>query len=128
RARHRRGARVHDGPAPRRRGHRGRVREPAGPGERPMIRSLLMAVLLAVGAGVAPLGADAQTPRVGLLSIGTDPARPSNWDPFVEEMSRRGYVDGRTIVFERRFAAGQGNLIAGMAEDLVRQKVAVIVA
>src|SRR5215470_3588428 len=75
-----------------------------------------------------PLVAGAQTARVGLLSIGTDPARPTNWDPFFKEMEHLGYVEGRTITFERRFARGRAGLIAGMAEDLVQQKVGVIVA
>ena len=71
-----------------------------------MIGRLFATLLVAVSVSVVPIMAEAQTPRVGLLSIGTDPTRPKNWEPFVEEMSRRGYVDGRTITFERRFKPG----------------------
>jgi putative ABC transport system substrate-binding protein len=89
-----------------------------------------LAVLIAVWAVLATRTGVAQTspPRVGLLSSGTNPDRPTNWDPFFEAMAQHGYVDGRTITFERRFARGQAALIPGMAEDLVRQKVAAIVA
>ena len=45
--------------------------------------------------------------RVGLLSIGTDPARPGpQWTAFLGGLRTLGYVEGQNIVIERRFAAG----------------------
>ena len=48
-------------------------------------------------------------PRIGLLSVGTDPARPlpPQWIAFFEGLRQLGYVDGQGIVVDRRFAGGQ---------------------
>ncbi len=94
-----------------------------------MSARLALAILFAAGVVVVPGGdAHAQVPRVGLISIGTNPDRPSNWELFFEESRRLGYVEGRNIVFERRFARGNATLVSGMVADLVRLKVDVIVA
>ena len=83
-------------------------------------------------AGVAaawPLGVPAQRlPIVGLVSIGASSSDPANFRPFLEQMRELGYVDGQNIVFDRRFAAGDDNLIGDFVDDLVRHQVDVIVA
>jgi hypothetical protein len=37
-----------------------------------------------------------KTPRIGLLSVGTDPARPlsKQWSAFFDALRQLGYVDG----------------------------------
>ena len=85
---------------------------------------------LAGGAAAWPLAARAQqrrTPQVGLLSIGSDPANPVNFLPFLQQFRALGYIDGQNVVLERRFAGGQPDLIAGFVADLVARKVDVIV-
>jgi len=83
-------------------------------------------------AGVAtawPLAVHAQRlPIVGLVSIGASSSDPANFRPFLEQMRELGYVDGQNIVFDRRFAAGDDNLIGDFVDDLVRHQVDVIVA
>lgn len=83
-------------------------------------------------AGVAaawPLAMHAQRlPIVGLVSIGASSSDPANFRPFLDQMRELGYVDGQNIVFDRRFAAGDDNLIIGFVDDLVRHQVDVIVA
>ena len=54
-----------------------------------MIPRLTLSVLFVACAVLASRGGEAQAqpqpPRIGLLSIGTDPDRPTNWEPFFED-------------------------------------------
>jgi putative ABC transport system substrate-binding protein len=86
-------------------------------------------ITLLGGAVAWPLAVQAQQlPIVGLVSIGASSSDPANFRPFLEQMRELGYVDGQNIVFDRRFAAGDDNLISGFVDDLVRNQVDVIVA
>jgi putative ABC transport system substrate-binding protein len=92
--------------------------------------STLAALIAALGLLAAPLVAEAQQvakiPRVGVLSGGSQP------NPFVdafrESLLALGWIEGRNITIEARFANGQMDRLAGLAMDLVRLEVAVIVA
>jgi putative tryptophan/tyrosine transport system substrate-binding protein len=80
------------------------------------------------GVAAWPLAARAaKPPRVGLMSSAADPARPVGWFPFFDRMGELGYVEGRTIAYERRFGAGKSELVDDFAADLVRRNVDVIV-
>jgi putative ABC transport system substrate-binding protein len=83
------------------------------------------------GAAVLPRAARAQQasllPRVGLVSIGADPGDPVVFRPFLEQLRELGYVEGRNIILERRFAAGRDELIGDFVADLVQRKVDIIV-
>lgn len=83
------------------------------------------------GAVALPVAAYAQQqrtiPRVGLLSIGADPANPVNFLPFLQQFRALGYIDGQNVILERRFADGQLDLVAGFITDLVDRNVDVIV-
>jgi ABC-type uncharacterized transport system substrate-binding protein len=77
----------------------------------------------------APLALEAQNlPSVGLLSIGADPSKPVVWLPFLERLRELGYVEGRNIAIERRFAAGRPEYLDKLVADLARLRVDVIVA
>jgi putative ABC transport system substrate-binding protein len=83
----------------------------------------------------APLAADAQQPaityRIGVLTAGSPatPSRPSrSLDSFRERLHELGYVEGRNIAIEYRWAEGWGDRFPGLAAELVRLKVDVIVA
>jgi len=85
---------------------------------------------IAGGLFVAPLAAEAQQQskvwRIGLLS----PLSRSETDrrnAFRQGMREIGYVDGRDFVIEGRFAEEQYQRIPGLAEELVRMNVDVIV-
>jgi putative tryptophan/tyrosine transport system substrate-binding protein len=82
-------------------------------------------------AAVLPRTARAQRasplPRVGLVSIGADPGDPVVFRPFLEQLRELGYVEGRNIILERRFAAGRDELIGDFVADLVQRKVDIIV-
>jgi putative ABC transport system substrate-binding protein len=68
-------------------------------------------------------------PVVGLLSAGSPAPRPSPaLQAFLERLHELGYVEGKTIIIERRYAEGKEDRLASLAADLVRLKVDVIVA
>jgi putative ABC transport system substrate-binding protein len=86
--------------------------------------------LLAIGA-VAALAVgrlQAQTRRkpalVGLLDAGE---RLDWWDAFRQQMRELGYVDGRDVRYEPRYAKGKLDAVDALAKELVQLKVAVIV-
>jgi putative ABC transport system substrate-binding protein len=86
---------------------------------------------VAGGLLAAPLAAEAQQPagkipRIGLLSLGS-PSSPFV-EPFRQGLRELGYVEGRSISIEYRWAEGRDERLPGLAADLVRLEVDVIVA
>ena len=92
--------------------------------------------LAALGALVArPLAADAQQPtkvyRIGNLSEGraSDAASAAApWGAFLETLRDLGYVEGKTLVIDRRFAEYNYDRLPALAAELVRLKPDVLVA
>ncbi|MEP6944003.1 MAG: ABC transporter substrate-binding protein [Betaproteobacteria bacterium] len=62
------------------------------------------------------------------MTLNSAPLGSTALDPFLKGMQELGYVEGKTFVIERRFADGKPELLPGMAAELVRLKVDVIVA
>src|SRR5262245_57778684 len=109
------------------------------------IRLLLLVAVLTLGRAhgmeaqykafvFVPLAAAAQPPvekvhRVGRLSTGAAPAAP---DPLLEAFRQGlrdlGYVEGRNIRIESRYAAGEEDRCPALAAELVRLPVDVLVA
>jgi len=63
--------------------------------------------------------------RVGYLSTASGPGEAV--DALREQLRKLGYVEGRNIAYEYRWAAGRAERVQEMAEELVRLKVDVIV-
>ena len=81
---------------------------------------------------VSPIPAEAQQAgkvyRVGLFDAGAPtPSRKNWWRAFEQKMRELGYVEGRNIVFERRWARAEKDRQRGLARELVDLKVDVIV-
>jgi len=88
-------------------------------------------ILAAIAAAAWPLGAHAQQAdriyKVGLLFVNTAEQERAMFgdDPF--GFRDLGYIEGKTIAFERRFANGNSDRLAAQAQELVDLKVDVIV-
>jgi putative ABC transport system substrate-binding protein len=84
------------------------------------------------GAAAAwPLAARAQQlgklPTIGILGSGT-PATHGHWyAAFVQRLRELGWIDGRTVAIEYRWAEGRTDRAAEIAAEFVRRKVDVIV-
>jgi putative ABC transport system substrate-binding protein len=85
---------------------------------------------LALGILTTPLTADAQRaaklPRVGVLSPFISASDPF-LGAFRQGLRELGYVEGRNVVLEYRSAEGTGDRLPGLAAELVRLRVDVIV-
>ncbi len=100
-----------------------------------MISRRTFLTTVAGGLLAAPLCARAQQfakiPRVGILFFGF-PASPSEPAPlgraFVEGLRNLGWVEGRNVMFEWRYAEGKTDRYPALAAELVALKVDVIVA
>ena len=90
-----------------------------------MRRRVFIALFGAAAAGL-PFAAHAQqkVPRIGILMT----SGPDLLGPFREAFRELGYIEGQTIQFELREGRGRLDLLSGMAEELVRGNVDVIVA
>src|SRR5205809_5971918 len=88
--------------------------------------TLVVSVLLAVG-----VIADAQQPgkilRIGYLSSDSPSTIAVRIEAFRQGLRELGHVEGKNIVIEWRFAEGKADRLAGLAAELVRLKVEVIV-
>lgn len=92
-------------------------------------RRELIAVLgagLALPPVVRAQQAARKVPRVGILTPASSDKTPI-FAAFERELRRLGYVEGRTITLEFRFAGGDSSRLAQMAAALVAEPVDVIV-
>jgi putative ABC transport system substrate-binding protein len=88
-------------------------------------------IALLGGAAAWPRAGLAQqpaTPVIGYLDLGPPEMRKSLVAVFRKGLSETGYVEGRNLAIEYRFAHNQINWLPELAADLVRRGVAVIVA
>ncbi len=90
-------------------------------------------VLLPVALLLVPLAGEAQhaatIPRIGLLfpTSLSDPRTPRFLEAFRQGLRELGYAEGQNIAIESRFAEGKWDQLPGLAAELVRLKVDVIV-
>ena len=91
--------------------------------------TLTLVLALALGLLAAPLATGAQqvgkVPLVGVLNSGSGP-RSTTVDTTRQGLHELGYVEGQTIAFDVRFAGMKLESLPGLAADLVRRKVDVI--
>ena len=79
-----------------------------------------------------PLAARAQQPAMPVIGyLGAQSANDEYKNgsvPFLQGLKETGYVDGQNVAVEYRWAENQYNRLPALAGDLVRRRVAVIVA
>jgi putative ABC transport system substrate-binding protein len=73
--------------------------------------------------------ASAQQPgkvyRIGFLS--TNPPEAHAWNALLDGLRERGYIEGRNIVFERRFSESKAERFPEFAAEMVRLKADIII-
>jgi putative tryptophan/tyrosine transport system substrate-binding protein len=87
-------------------------------------------VALLGGAAAWPLAASAQQaalPVVGYLNFGSPESDASRLSGLRRGLNQSGYVEGRNLVIEYRWAGNQADRLPALTADLVQLRVAVIV-
>ena len=99
-----------------------------------MLRRALLAIGVVLSLHVADIAcaADVRQPgrsaRIGVLTTGSQKllAQFGVLEPFFQQLRKLGYVEGRNLVVDYRFAEGEPDRLPELAAELVRLKVDVI--
>jgi len=91
------------------------------------LSSILLIVAVAVVAATAQAQQPAKIARIGFLITSSPAAIAPRLDAFRQSLRELGYVEGKSIVIERRHAEGKSDHLPALAAELVRLKVDVIV-
>jgi len=88
-------------------------------------------ITLLGGAAAWPLAARAQRPAIptiGLITLGSQEGATNEITAIRKGLSESGFVEGRDVVIEYRFARNESTRLPEWAADFARRQVAVIVA
>jgi putative ABC transport system substrate-binding protein len=88
----------------------------------------LLATLFLANVSLADAQQTGKIPRIGYLDPGTASASAVLVDAFRQELRKLGWVDGKNITIDYRFAEQKTERLPELAADLVRLKVDVIVS
>jgi putative ABC transport system substrate-binding protein len=89
--------------------------------------STVAGTLLSVAFPFAHAQPAAKVPRIGVLFTGTPATAAQVSEAFNLGLRERGYVEGKSILVERRFGDAKPERLSDLAAELVRLKVDVIV-
>ena len=91
------------------------------------VLSILFVVVLLAVAVIAKAQPPTKIPRIGYLSTISLSTSPARIEAFLQGLRDLGYMEGKNIVIEYRFAEGKLDRLPALAAELVRLKVDVIV-
>src|SRR5215472_13992974 len=97
---------------------------------RPLKKTVLASIVLAGALLAVAVVAEAQQAklhRIGILFIGTSSFYSAWIDVFRQGLKELGYIEGKNIAFEYRYAEGKADRLPALAAELVVLKVDVIV-
>ena len=86
-----------------------------------------IALTFAFGGAVADAQQTGKISRIGFLDVSTASGSAALVDAFRQELSKLGWIEGKNITFEYRFAEQKSEPLPERAADLVRLKVDLIV-
>ena len=89
---------------------------------------VLFAFVLVGFAAAAHAQQPTKVPRIGYLGGTTAAAYAGRIEAFRQGLRELGYVEGKNIVIERRFAEGKPDRLSELAAELVRLKVDIVVS
>ena len=88
----------------------------------------LLAIFLLTSVSIVDAQQAGKVWRIGFLNPGSSPSTDGRIAAFRLGLRELGYVEGKDIVIERRYAEGRVERLSTMARDLLHLKVDVIVA
>ena len=90
--------------------------------------ALVLGLLAVGGAPFAHAQPAGKVYRIGYLSAPSRKSVEKALDAFLQALRDLGWVEGRNLIIEYRWADGKIELLPGFAAELVRHKVDLIVA
>ena len=84
--------------------------------------SVVMALTLLLAGAAAHAQLAGRVYRVGYIQTATEEEQAHLTRAFESALRELGYVDGRNIVIERRFAAGRQEVLPQLASDWSRRR------
>ena len=91
------------------------------------VPSILVAVVLLALGVIAEAQQTGKVPRIGYLSPTSPSVSPTRIEAFRQGLRELGYVEGKNIVIEYRYAEGKFDRLPALAAELVRFKLDLIV-
>jgi putative ABC transport system substrate-binding protein len=91
------------------------------------VPSILVAVVLVAVAVMAEAQQPTKIPRIGFLGATSPSTISDRVEAFRQGLRELGYVEGKNIVIEKRWAEGKLDRLPALAAELVRLKVDIIV-
>jgi len=94
---------------------------------RKLVGIVALVVTFAMCGVVAQAQQAGKVPRIGILELGSPSASASQIKAFQQGLHDLGYIEGKNIILEYRYAHGKLDLLPELAAELVRLQVDAIV-
>lgn len=95
---------------------------------RKTVVSFALAGLLFTGRFIAEAQQTTMLPRIGVLAVLGPAAVSARFEAFRQGLKELGYIEGKNIIIEYRYAEGKVDRVSELADELVRLKANVIVS